>query len=401
MPPPAITIRAGHSDFLDFPWQASLQTWDVPELVDLPKGISRHVVRFIQTDAGIYAIKELPEKAARNDYDVLRSLEEVSAPAVTPVGIVTNRSRDRYEEGSAALITAYAAYSFSYRELIAGPGFGENRTKMLDAFAHLLVELHVAGCFWGDCSLSNVLYRWDADAIETIMVDAETASLHPGGLTDGAREEDLSIMIENVAGGMADIAAAAGRDLDEADLAMGEDIARRYRDLWRELRAEEVIGPHERYRITERMRRINDLGFDVEEVDVIPSGESEELRFKLRVGGRTFHSRRLRDLTGIDALEGQARQILSDLYYAQARDGASSPTMKNVAAVKWRVGEFEPLVGRLAETEGVSDPIQAYTDLLHHRYLMATDQRRDVPSDEAYEDWVAAGRPGYPPPQDL
>lgn len=400
MSTPTITIRAGHPDFLDLPWRETLPAWDIPDLVDLPKGVSRHEVRFVQTDAGIYAIKELPERAARNDYEVLRGLEDASAPAVVPVGLITGRTGDDRDEASAALVTAYESFSFSYRELLAGPGFGQNRTKMLDAFAYLLVQLHLAGCFWGDCSLSNVLYRWDADAIETIMVDAETASLHPGGLTAGQREEDISIMIENVAGGMADVAAEAGSDLDAADLGMGEDIGERYRHLWDELKAEEVIGPTERYRISERIERINALGFDVEEVDVVPAGSSDTLRFKLRVGGRSFHSRRLRDLTGIDALERQARQILSDIYYAQAREGAASPTMKNIAAVKWRVGEFEPMIQKLSETANVPDPVQAYTDLLHHRFVLASEKGRDVSTDEAYEDWLEAGQPGYPPPDE-
>lgn len=401
MLPPTITVRAGHPDFLDLPWSVPLLEWEIPQLVELPKGISRHTVRFIETPAGIYAIKELPERAARNDYEVLRLLEESSAPAVVPVGLITGRSTDRHDEISAALITVYETFSFSYRELLAGPGFGPNRTRMLDAFAQLLVELHLAECFWGDCSLSNVLYRWDADAIETIMVDAETASIHPGGLSDGRRHEDISIMIENVAGGMADIAALAGTSLDEADLSLGEEIAGRYHDLWRALESEEVIGLDARYRITERIERINALGFDVEEVDVVPHGDGNELRFKLRVGGRTFHSRRLRDLTGIDALENQARQILADLYYFQAREGTQNPVMKNVAAVKWRVSEFEPTIARLLATEEVSDPIQGYCDLLHHRYLMATDQGRDVSTSEALDDWLASGRPGYPPPKDL
>ncbi|CAN5753276.1 DUF4032 domain-containing protein [soil metagenome] len=399
MPKPTITVRAGHPDFLDLPWEESLETWTIPELVDLPKGISRHVVRFVETTVGIYAIKELPERAARNDYGVLRQLEDGSAPAVTAVGLVTNRSSDRHGESSAALITAYEDFSFSYRELLAGPGFGPNRVRMLDAFAHLLVELHVAGCYWGDCSLSNVLYRWDADAIETIMVDAETASMHPGGLSDGQRHEDVSIMIENVAGGMADIAAQAETDLHHADLSMGEEIADRYHHLWRELRDEEVIQSIERYRITERIERINALGFDVDEVDVVPAEDGNELRFKLRVGGRTFHSRRLKELSGIDALENQARQILSDLHYYQAREGTSTPTMKNVAAVRWRVSEFEPMVAALMATDGVNDPIQAYCDVLNHRYIMASDQQRDVPTAEALDNWLANGRPGYPPPE--
>jgi hypothetical protein len=399
MPPPSITIRAGHPDFLDLPWDQSLAMWDVSELVDLPKGISRHTVRFLETAGRIYVIKELPERAARNDYEVLRELEGSAAPAVIPVGIVTDRTTDRHDEESAALITLYEAFSFSYRELLAGAGFGLNRTRMLDAFAYLLVQLHLTDCFWGDCSLSNVLYRWDADAIKTVMVDAETAAIHAEGISDGRRDEDIAIMVENVAGGMADIAAQAGRSLGEADLAMGEEIAERYHDLWSELRQEEVIPAGERYLIAERIERINALGFDVEEVDLVPVAGGSELRFKLSLGGRTFHRQRLRDRTGVEALENQARQILSDLFYYQARNEAKSPAGKDVAAVRWRATEFEPTIARLRQIEGVSDPVQAYCDLLNHRYLMATDQGRDVSTSEALKDWVAAGRPGYPPPR--
>ena len=72
--------------------------------------------------------------------------------------------------------------------------------------ASLLVELHLVGLFWGDCSLSNLLYRWDAGLIEAIMIDGETSMLKEE-LSRGQRLEDLQIMIENVAGEMADIAA--------------------------------------------------------------------------------------------------------------------------------------------------------------------------------------------------
>jgi phage terminase large subunit-like protein len=395
---PTITVRAGHPDFLDLPWSTPLAEWEIPSLVELPKGISRHTVRFVATESGIYAIKELPERPARNDYTVLRQLEDVAAPAVKAVGLVTQRSSDPQAEISAALITAYESFAFSYRELMAGPGFGPNRSRMLDAFAYLLVQLHLIGCFWGDCSLSNVLYRWDADTIETVMVDAETAALHSEGLTAGQRQEDIAIMIENVAGGMADIAALAGNTLDEADLALGEEVAERYGDLWTELADEIVIAADERFRIGERVQRINALGFDVDEIDVLPTGDGSEIRFKLRLGGRTFHARRLRDLTGIEARENQARQILYDLYYFQTRDGANSPTLKNVSAVRWRVSEFEPMIAALAQIGGVKNPIQAFCDLLHHRYLMATAAGRDVSTTEAFPDWIAAGRPGYPAP---
>jgi hypothetical protein len=394
---PALTIRPGHPDFLDLPWDTPLASWTLPNLLDLPKGISRHEVRFLSYPNGIYVVKELSTAPARNDYAVLRELASVGAPAVAAVGLIERRTDDPSEEASAALITAYEPFSFSYREILAGPGFGPRRNQMLDAFAGLLVELHLADCFWGDCSLSNVLYRFDAEAIVTIMVDAETAQMFDGGISDGRRLEDIETMIENVAGGMADIAAEVGVDIEQADLDLGYDIAERYTKLWNELRKAEKIATDERFRITERIERLNKLGFDVEEVDLVPSADdTAELMIKVKVGGRNFHANRLKSLTGIDALENQAKAILSDVHYYSARSGGDTSTGKATWAVRWRVSEFEPLLAKLRAVEGVIDPIQAYTDLLHHRYMLAAALGRDVTNNEAFEDWLAKGRPGYP-----
>ncbi|MBA3360301.1 MAG: DUF4032 domain-containing protein [Acidimicrobiia bacterium] len=405
--PPRLTIRPGHPDFLDLPWSKSLPTWNLPNMIDLPKGISRHEVRFLSYPQGIYVVKELAAMLAENDYRILRGLEAVGAPAVEAVGLVERRTSDPGEEMSAALITAYEPFSFSYRELLAGvgmaavksdddraPGFGRRRNQMLDAFAGLLVELHVAGCFWGDCSLSNVLYRFDAEAIETIMVDAETARLYEDGLTDGHRGEDVELMIENVAGGMADIAAEMGVDVDLADFALGFDIADRYHNLWSEIGRTVTINSEERYRITERVERINQLGFDVEEVDLLPSiDDTSEMLIKVKVGGRSFHSNRLKALTGIDALEFQARAILADVHYF---GGEGDATAKATNAIRWRVNHFEPMIARLNALADLADPIQAYCDILNHRYQLAAAQKRDVTTEEALEDWLATGRPGYP-----
>ncbi|WP_428267572.1 DUF4032 domain-containing protein [Haliangium sp.] len=397
MPPPTrptLTIAPGHPDFLDLPWDRPLGEWDSPRLIDLPKGVSRHLVRFLAYDRVIYVVKELPVAAARRDYEVLRALAgKERLLAVPPVGLVEGRHPDHGAETSAALITRYLEFSFSSRELLQGAGFGERRNQMLDAFAGLLVELHIAGCFWGDCSLSNVLYRYDAEAVDTIMVDGETAVLHDQ-LSNGQREEDLAIMIVNVAGGMADIAAAQGIPIDDADLWLGEDIATRYRNLWSELSRVETIGPDERYKITERIRRINELGFDVKELDLIPSPGGDRLALQVRVGGRNHHTSRLKSLTGLEVSEWQARQILSDLHYYQAQN-ADSGVSKSVTAVHWRVSQFEPTLTRLRTIEGISDPVQAYCDLLHYRYLKSVDAGFDIGTVTALEQWLSDGRPGY------
>jgi hypothetical protein len=397
MSTPNILVRAGHPDFLDLPWDQSLVEWDLESRLLLPKGISRHEVQFYGLPEGVYAIKELPRAAARREWEMLRALEEADAPAVRPVGIVDRPWVDPGSEHAAAVITTYLHHAFSYRELLSGWGFGERRNQMLDAFAGLLVELHLIGCFWGDCSLSNVLYRYDAGAIEVTMVDAETAQMHET-LTAGQRTEDLEIMIVNVAGGMADIAAEQGADLDEADLHLGEDVARRYESLWVELTSRVVIAGTEQYRVTESIARMNELGFEVVDLELVPSGDGHHVRMDFTVGGRTFHSRRLRELTGVDASEHQARQILSDLRAYEAHAALDDPSRRELSAILWRIEQFEPTLDRIRSLpqRHTSDPVQAYCDLLHHRYVASAAAGRDVPNDEAFDAWVAAGQPGYP-----
>jgi hypothetical protein len=392
---PYLHIHPDDPDFLDLPWDQPLNTWDSPRLVDLPAGVHRHPVCFVAYPEGLYVIKELPNHLAHHEYDTLQHLNSVISPVAREVGLVERRWVDPGEEWSAAVITEYVQFAFPYRELITGGGFGAHRDQMLDAFAGLLAQLHLVGCFWGDCSLSNVLYRYDANQIEAVMIDAETVELHDE-LTDGQREADLDIMVLNVAGGMADIAAQQGLDLDEADLALGEEVTERYRALWQELDQQIVVGPHERYRIRERVERLNDLGFDVLDVELVPAGEEGDLvRMQVTVGGRRFHASRLRELTRIDASENQARQILSDLRYYEAKTGFHSATGKAVAAIKWRVDIFEPLLARIAEAKGPDDnPVQSYCDFLRHRFRMATAQARDVENHEALESWMAAGMPG-------
>ena len=398
---PNLNIRPGHPDFLDLDWGIPLDDWVHGRLVELPAGIHRHPVRFVAYDEGLYAIKELPRKLAFHEFEVMRTLERRMRPIATVVGVVDRHWLDATVEGAGAIITRYVEYAFPYRELVSGSDFGRRRDQMLDAFAGLIVQLHLAGCFWGDCSLSNVLYRYDANQIEAIMIDAETVRLHDS-LSAGQRREDIEIMIMNVAGGMADIAASGGAEIAEADLDLGEDIAARYYALWEELMRDIVVGPDERYRIRERVQRLNDLGFDVEDVDLTPDDSGgARVQVRVTVGGRNFHSNRLRELTRIEASENQARQILSDLQYYEAKLGGQSPSGKALAAIRWRVDVFEPYLERMAKiVDASANPVQAYCDFLHHRFMLACGQARDVPNEEAFTDWVACGQPGYLNPED-
>ncbi|MDH3539422.1 MAG: DUF4032 domain-containing protein [Acidimicrobiia bacterium] len=396
MATPHLTILPGNPDFLDLPWNEPLSTWDSPRVVELPTGVHRHVVRFVAYGERVYAVKELPARIARHEFESLRELESRKAPVVAAAGLVERAWVDPSEEWSGAVITRYLDFAFSYRELISAGGFGQRRNQLLDGLAGLLVELHLLGCFWGDCSLSNVLYRYDAAMLDITMVDGETVELHDS-LSAGQRRSDLDIMVVNVAGGMADIAAEQGAEIDDADLFLGEDIAGRYAGLWDELNREFLIGPDEGYLITERVVRLNALGFEVGEVELEPVEDGRRLRLKVEVGGRGYHRHRLSHLTRIGATENQARQILADLRYHEAKHIGSAAN-KAVAAIQWRVGTFEPLLKAIGDLLGRDgDPVQKYCDFLHHRYIMSFDQGRDVPNEEAFADWVSSGMQGPPP----
>lgn len=391
---PHLQIRPGNPDFLDLPWADAIGEWVSDRLVDMLAGVHRHPVVFVAYDEGVYAIKELPRRPAAAEFAVLRSLEERTGLAATPVGLVSRDWLDRGAEQGGAVITRYVEHSFPYRHLVSGPGFGRRRSQMLDAIAGLMVDLHLAGCFWGDCSLSNVLYRYDAGAIEAIMIDAETSELH-SVLSDGQRLQDLEIMKENLAGEMADVAAEHGIELDAADLGLGEGVVERYEALWRELNEDLVIAANERYRIRQRIARLNELGFSVDDVDLAPVGEDDRVRMRVRVGGRTFHSQRLRELTGIEASENQSRHILSDLNYYIAKSDSHSSTGKTVAVMSWITTCFDPLIARISEVWN-GDPIQGFCDLLLFRLSVASERGSDVPNEEAFRLWTEAGFPGFP-----
>lgn len=392
---PRLVLQPDAPDFLDLPWEEPVSGWTHHRIVDMPTGIHRHPLVFVAYEEGVFAVKELPRRLGETEFAVLDRLQHRTVRSARPAGLVTRPWVPADSEQASAVITRYVPHAFPVRNLVSESGFGARRNQVLDAVAGLMVELHLAGCYWGDCSLSNLLYRFDAGAIEAVMIDAETSELH-ASLSEGQRRHDLDIMIENLAGDMADIAVAAGGDLDTADLEFGEEVATRYGALWAELEDEPVIPRGESYRIRERLERLNDLGFCVDDLVIEPGPEGNLVRIRAVVGGRTFHSDRLRSLTGIRASDNQARVILSDLHWYLARSQAVSERDRRIATVRWITDWFEPMVQRIGEEWPGADPIQGYCDLLRFRLAMASERGADVGNDEAFDAWAEAGYPGFP-----
>src|SRR3954463_2475950 len=204
--------RPGHPTFLDLPWDEPLESWQNERIVQVVRGISRHVVRFVEYDGRLYALKELPRRYAEREYRLLRRLEDEEMPGVGGIGGVTERAHDL----DAVLITRHLEYSIPYRALFSDGAPEDLRATLICALSELLVRLHLAGFFWGDCSLSNTLFRRDAGELSAYLVDAETGEMHPT-LSSGQREHDVMLAEENVAGELMDVTAEAGGDLEGID----------------------------------------------------------------------------------------------------------------------------------------------------------------------------------------
>ncbi len=385
---------------LTLPWNEPLEEWRDDRLVEIrQRGISRHIVRFV-TDGGVlYALKAISERLARREYRLLRALSELSIPAVEVVGVVVDRGRDN----DAILVTRFLDFSTTYRALFSNPRGGQPTEKLLDAMVQLLVRLHLSGFFWGDCSLSNTLFRLDAGALEAYLVDAETSEQHPS-LTDGQRRLDVDLAQERVCGELLDLQAGELLPPEVDPLEIADELALRYSGLWEELTREEILRADEqRYRIAERLRRINELGFDADEVELVSGPDGNRLRVRTKVADAAQHSRELFLRTGLNVEDNQACRLLNDIAsfrgYVELADGR--PVSEIVAANRWLEEVYDPVVASIPDSlRGRLAPAEIFHEIMEHRWYLSEQAGRDVGTTAAarsYFDTVLPGVPAAPP----
>ncbi|MBI1802391.1 MAG: DUF4032 domain-containing protein [Chloroflexi bacterium] len=386
-----VQIRPGHPDFLDLPWAQPLADWSAhtARVTQVQRGLSRHEVVFVCYDDAIYAVKELPEEIGEREYNLLRELEARRLPAVAPVGhVLAERAGG---EAVSLLITRYLDASLPYRSLFMQRRLERYRRRLMGTMASLLVRLHLSGFYWGDCSLSNTLFRRDADALQAYVVDAETSEVHEL-LSDGQRMQDLEILDENVTGELADLAAMLELPEDVAVYETGRAIIRRYQRLWKEINREELIQPGEHYHIRERIRALNDMGFSVDEVELVPTADGSRLRMRTIVTDRDYHSRQLHSLTGIIASDVQARQVIHDIFEFRASLARSLnrsvPTSN--AAFRWLDEVYSPALKQLTPLiDSATDIPELYCEVLEHKWYLSERARKDVGMEAAIANYVA------------
>lgn len=384
---PRFTSARPDARLIPLPWGTPLTDWPVDLLVALPRGISRHVVRFIRVGTSIYAAKEVLEHLAVHEYRLLHDLMRLDTPSVEPIAVITDRFDSAGQLLDPILITRHLQFSLPYRSLFTRGVRQDTVNRLVDAMVVLLARLHLVGFLWGDVSLSNTLFRRDAGSFAAYLVDAETGELH-NTLTRGQREHDLTVARTNLFGEFCDLEAGGLLDSALDPQVLVDTIENRYRELWAELTGVEEFDGSEMHRIESRVRRLNALGFDVAELDITTDFAGTTVRIQPKVVDAGHHSRRLIRLTGMDTEENQARRLLNDLDAFRARTDQQNAD-EAIVAHQWLTEVFEPVIAAIPEhLRSKLEPAEVFHEVLEHRWYASEKQQREVPLAEAVQEFI-------------
>ena len=378
----SLQIMAAQVDpgLFDLPWNTPLAEWPEDIIAALPRGISRHTVRFVYLGERIIAVKEIGESVAYREYEMLRDLGRHDAPAVEPVAVVTGRCTPNGERLSDALITEHLAYSLPYRAIFGQHQRKDSVRRLIDALSVLMVRLHLLGFYWGDVSLSNTLFRRDAGEFAAYLVDAETGELYPS-LTRGKREYDIDVARTNIIGELMDLQAGDILQMDVDAIEVGDTFVNRYNCLWEDLTQTTTYSANERWKIDERIRRLNDLGFEVGELSMSTDQGGTQVSIQPKVVDAGHFSRKIMRLTGMDVEENQARRMMNDIEQYRARNFKQG-TPQSIAAHEWMTNVFEPAINAVPrELRGKLEPAEIFHQLLEHRWYISEQAGYDLPSD--------------------
>lgn len=385
----ALRIVANRPDptLLRLPWDLPLEEWS-EHVVPLPRGLSRHVVRIVRLGDMTYAVKETVEDIAFREYRLLRDLQRLGLPAVVAQGVVTGRVGRDGEELPACLLTQHLQFSLPYRSLFSHGLTADNLPSLVDAMVVLLVRLHLADFYWGDVSLSNVLFRRNAGGFAAYLVDAETGELRPQ-LSDQMREYDLTVATENVFAELLDLQASDSLDHEVGAHEIVTMLEDRYHALWDELTAVEEFSTDEMWRIEQRVERLNELGFDVDELDIVTDWEGHQIRIQPKVVELGHHRRELQALTGLDVEDGQARRLLNDIAAFTAHFDLGREDRSLVAA-RWLTEIYDPVLALVPpEARGKLEPAEIFHEILVHRWYLSEAAGHEVSIFDTARDYIA------------
>ena len=166
-------------------------------------------------------------------------------------------------------------------------------------------------------------------------------------------------------------------------------VIRRYRRIWATLKERQLLDPKDRHAVERAMRQLHDLGFAVEEVAITIDGDTQMISFQPKLVAAGYHSQRLRDLTGLETEELQAKRLLASFDRYNARENKLGLSI-NEMAKKWIAEVFEPVISRVPDDmRGRVERAQMFHEILENRWYLSEKAGYDVGLDEATDNYCA------------
>ena len=136
-------------------------------------------------------------------------------------------------------------------------------------------------------------------------------------------------------------------------------------------------------------------------MDIVGNPADGQMRYIPRVVEHGYHSQRLKNLTGLETTENQARRLLGDirafgaeLHHRRAVESASTGVAlrslpENVVAVRWLDQQFEPLIASVPPSMFAKlEAAELYHQLLEHRWFLSEQRGADVSLQAALDSYI-------------
>ncbi len=352
------------------PWSFPLETW--PEhgtkFILIKSGLSRHVVRFLESGGHRFAIKETSLEAARNEIGCYERLLQLEIPTLVPIGVVVRNEGLESVNTNVGLQLHQRQVGYVVTELMEKVlpdlflfrrAFSEvSRKRIWDAVITLFVQMHTRGVYWGDASLNNMLIRFQTETVPelgnrtvltAVLADAETVEIHPS-LSERMKAADVEFFLESMLWTDADLRASGV----VRDHIMTQDD-----------QAYILASYKERY----------DLDIEMRAFELVTHIDVDKLLGSFNVKG---HGQLL------------LKHINEHKWYISERQGCEIPLIE--AAENWYKEVFKP-VCRIFNEHGLmaffpgTTASSLYAEIMEHKYFMSEREQRDVGLLAALEDY--------------
>ncbi|MDP2364779.1 MAG: DUF4032 domain-containing protein [Ignavibacteria bacterium] len=181
------------ADLENLPWDTPLIEWSDKQVkfLDVRKGISKHIVRFIKTKDFAFAIKQTNPISAYFESETFTKLLQKGIHTLIPAGYIFYKKNlfeinTDVDKSLAFIITILESRSIPHSILFKWDFSDASRRAIYKAVAELLANLHFSNIYWGDASLSNILIKFikskdekgkSHTELKAFLSDAETIQI--------------------------------------------------------------------------------------------------------------------------------------------------------------------------------------------------------------------------------